>query len=69
MSTRKSLSEDRRAELVGALYAALDIVVRTGRDSGPEFERVDELIRARDAAIARKERAAQRLEDQQPLTP
>jgi len=65
MSARIALSEDRRAELCGALYAALDVLVRTGRDTGPEFDKVEELIRARDEAIARK---SSRLEDQQPLS-
>jgi hypothetical protein len=41
-------TEARRAELVGALYAALDSLLRTGLDEGPAFDKVIELIRARD---------------------
>jgi hypothetical protein len=42
--------------------------VRTGRDTGPEFDKVEELIRARDEAIARKMSLTSRLEDRQPLS-
>ena len=49
------LSERRRADLVGALYDALDHLLRTGRDEGPPFDRVVELIRERDFAMRMKE--------------
>ena len=49
------LSERRRADLVGALHAALDHLLRTGRDEGPPFDRVVELIRERDFAMRMKE--------------
>lgn len=54
MKPNTQLSEARRAALVGALYAALDYLLRTGRDEGKPFDRVVELIRERDKAILQK---------------
>lgn len=55
MNANMQLSERRRAALVGALYEALDHLLRTGRDEGPPFDRVVELIRERDFAMRMKE--------------
>jgi len=55
MNANTQLSEARRAALVGALHAALDHLLRTGRDEGPPFDRVVELIRERDFAMRMKE--------------
>lgn len=60
------LSEARRAALVGALYAALDYLLRTGRDEGEPFDRVVDLIRERDQAIFLKE--LQTIEHETPRT-